>query len=78
LLSWHWHPAAVKPGAGYSLEPTTLVEFKLQEVQDGMLLSVSESGFDRVPAAPRSEAFRLNSGGWDAQMDNTAKHFNAP
>jgi len=78
LLSWRWHPAAINPGVDYLQEPTTLVEFRLQEVQDGTLLSVTESGFDKVPTARRSEAFRLNSGGWDAQMDNIAKHFDAP
>jgi uncharacterized protein YndB with AHSA1/START domain len=78
LLSWRWHPAAVNPKVDYSQEGPTLVEFKLQEVQDGTLLRVSESGFHQVPTGRRSEAFRLNSGGWDAQMDNIAKHFNAP
>jgi hypothetical protein len=78
LLSWRWHPAAVDPAVDYSHEPTTLVVFELQETQSGTLLSISESGFDIVPTARRAEAFRLNSGGWDGQMDNIAKHFNAP
>lgn len=77
LLSWRWHPAAVDPAVDYSLEPTTLVVFELQDVQHGTLLSISESGFDKVPPARRAVAFRLNSGGWDGQMDNIAKHFNA-
>lgn len=78
LLSWRWHPAAVDPAVDYSHEPTTLVVFELQEVQNGTLLSISESGFDKVPIARRAEAFRLNSGGWDGQMDNITKHFDAP
>jgi uncharacterized protein YndB with AHSA1/START domain len=78
LLSWRWHPAAVDPAVDYSHEPTTLVVFELQETQNGTLLSISESGFDQVPTTRRAEAFRLNSGGWDGQMDNIAKHFNAP
>jgi uncharacterized protein YndB with AHSA1/START domain len=78
LLSWRWHPAAVDPAVDYSHEPTTLVVFELQETQSGTLLSISESGFDQVPTTRRAEAFRLNSGGWDGQMDNIAKHFNAP
>src|ERR1700722_2145222 len=78
LLSWRWHPAAVDPAVDYSHEPTTLVEFELQDTRDGTLLSISESGFDQVPTARRAEAFRLNSGGWDGQMDNIAKHFDAP
>jgi hypothetical protein len=35
---------------------------------------VVESGFDRVPAHRREEAFRMNSRGWDAQMKNVAQH----
>jgi uncharacterized protein YndB with AHSA1/START domain len=77
LLSWRWHPAAVDPAVDYSREPRTLVVFELQDVQHGTLLSISESGFDKVPPARRAEAFRLNSGGWDGQMDNIAKHFDA-
>ena len=78
LLSWRRHPAAVDPAVEYSTEPTTLVVFELQETQNGTLLSISESGFDQVPTARRAEAFRLNSGGWDGQMDNITRHFNAP
>jgi uncharacterized protein YndB with AHSA1/START domain len=78
LLSWRWHPAAVDPAVDYSHEPTTLVEFELQDTRDGTLLSISESGFDQVPTARRAEAFRLNSGGWDGQMNHIAQHFDAP
>ena len=78
LLSWRWHPAAIEPNVDYSREPTTLVVFELQEVQNGTLLSVVESGFDNVPPARRLEAFRLNSEGWDEQMVNITKHVAAP
>ena len=74
LLSWRWHPAAVEPSVDYSQEPTTLVVFELKEVDGGTLLSVVESGFDNVPPARRLEAFRMNSGGWDEQMQNIEKH----
>jgi uncharacterized protein YndB with AHSA1/START domain len=74
LLSFRWHPYAVDPAVDYSKEPTTLVEFKLKEVDGGTLLSVVESGFDQVPPSRRLEAFRMNSGGWDEQMKNIEKH----
>jgi uncharacterized protein YndB with AHSA1/START domain len=74
LLSWRWHPAAIDPTVDYSAEPTTLVVFELKEVEGGTLLSVVESGFDKVPPARRLDAFRMNSGGWDAQMGNIEKH----
>jgi uncharacterized protein YndB with AHSA1/START domain len=73
-LSWHWHPAAIDAAVDYSSEPTTLVVFELSEVEAGTLLRVVESGFDRIPAARRDEAFRMNSGGWDHQLVNIEKH----
>src|SRR5437773_3402290 len=62
LFSYRWHPYAVDPGVDHSAEPTTLVEFRLEEVAGGTELSVVESGFDRIPVARRAEAFRMNEG----------------
>jgi uncharacterized protein YndB with AHSA1/START domain len=74
LFSFHWHPYAVDPKVDYSKEPPTLVEFRLQKTATGTLLLVTESGFDSIPAARRAEAFRMNSGGWDAQLKNIDAH----
>jgi uncharacterized protein YndB with AHSA1/START domain len=74
LLSWRWHPAAIDPAVDYSQEPTTLVIFELEEGEGGTLLSVVESGFDNIPAARRATVFRLNTSGWDEQMQNIEKH----
>jgi uncharacterized protein YndB with AHSA1/START domain len=64
LFSLRWHPNAHEPGVDYSGEPTTLVEFTLEEVADGVMLTVIESGFDRIPLARRAKAFTANDGGW--------------
>src|SRR5580658_8001898 len=48
LLSFRWHPFAVEPGVDYSAEPTTLIVFTLEEVADGVMLTVTESGFDQI------------------------------
>ena len=74
LLSWRWHPAAVDPSVDYSKEPQTEVVFMLDDVEHGTLLTIIESGFDRVPAARRLEAFRMHNGGWDEQMRNIQAH----
>lgn len=74
LFSFRWHPYAVDPEADYSQEPTTLVEFRLEEVAEGTRLTVVESGFDRIPAERRAEAFRMNSDGWAQQMENIRRH----
>ncbi len=74
LFSYRWHPYAVDPGRDYSAEPTTLVEFRLEDAAGGTRLTVVESGFDRIPAARRAEAFRMNEGGWAEQMLNVERH----
>jgi uncharacterized protein YndB with AHSA1/START domain len=74
LLSWRWHPAAIDPAVDYSQEPTTLVVFELDEADGGTLLTVVESGFDKIPPARRATVFRMNTSGWDEQMKNIEKH----
>ena len=69
-----WHPYAVDPQVDYSKEPPTLVEFRLEETPGGTLLTVTESGFDKIPAGRRPEAFRMNDRGWTGQMKNIASH----
>lgn len=69
-FSYTWHPYAVDPKMDYSQETPTLVEFHLQATATGTLLKVTESGFDKIPNARRAEAFRMNAGGWEQQMEN--------
>jgi len=64
LFSFRWHPNAVEPGADYSAEPTTLVAFALEEVAEGVNLTVTESGFDKIPLERRAKAFTENEQGW--------------
>jgi uncharacterized protein YndB with AHSA1/START domain len=64
VLSFRWHPAAVERGVDYSQEARTLVEFRLEETPGGVLLTVTESGFDRLPPARRSSARESNEQGW--------------
>jgi uncharacterized protein YndB with AHSA1/START domain len=74
LFSFRWHPYAVDPKVDYSKEPTTLVEFRLEEVAEGTLLTVVESGFERIPPDRRGEAYRMNTQGWTIQMENIQRH----
>jgi hypothetical protein len=52
----------------YSAEPTTLVAFALEQAADGVLLTVTESGFDQIPLARRANAFTANEGGWSMMV----------
>ena len=74
LFSFTWHPYAVDAGVDYSNEPPTLVEFRLAEIPEGTLLVVTESGFDKLPAHRRDEAFRMNDSGWAGQVKNIERH----
>jgi uncharacterized protein YndB with AHSA1/START domain len=74
LFSFRWHPYAIDPNEDYSHEPTTLVVFELEEIPGGTRLTVTESGFDQIPASRRAEAFRMNSNGWAGQIKNIAKY----
>jgi uncharacterized protein YndB with AHSA1/START domain len=74
LFSFTWRPYAIDPDVDYSQEEPTLVEFRLEETPGGTLLSITESGFDKIPAGRRAEAFRMNERGWTAQLENIARH----
>ncbi|HSU38298.1 MAG TPA: SRPBCC family protein [Polyangiaceae bacterium] len=74
LFSYRWHPYAIDAEHDYSAEPMTLVEFRLSETTGGTELSIVESGFERIPVDRRAEAFRMNDGGWSAQLKNIERY----
>jgi uncharacterized protein YndB with AHSA1/START domain len=69
LFSFRWHPYAVERDVDYSAEPTTLIVFQLDDAEGGVMLTVTESGFDQIPLARRAKAFQANEGGWSKQME---------
>lgn len=73
-FSYRWHPYAIDPEIDYSVEPTTLVEFRLEESAGGTVVTITESGFDRLPSARRAEAFRMNDAGWAGQSKKLASY----
>ena len=68
LFSFRWHPYAVEPDVDYSAEPTTLIVFTLEEAPGGILLTVTESGFDSIPLERRAKALEANEQGWGMQL----------
>lgn len=74
LFSFTWKPYAINPKIDYSSETPTLVEFRLEAIDGGTRLTVTESGFENVPEWRRAEAFRMNSNGWAQQVENVKKH----
>ncbi|ULE33220.1 SRPBCC family protein [Mycobacterium sp. IDR2000157661] len=73
-LAYRWHPYGVEDGADPDSEPTTLVEFTLEQIDGGVLLRIVESGFDALPAARRASAYEGNSEGWAAQTRLVKKY----
>ena len=74
-FAYRWHPYAVDPKVDYEQEEPTLVTFTLNDAPgNGTLLTVVESGFDKVPPHRRLEAFRMNTNGWEAQLNKLAKY----
>ena len=77
-FAYRWHPYAIDSSVDYSQEPTTLVEFRLHEADGGTVLTIVESGFDRIPLARRAEALRMNDQGWTEQTKNIERHVSKP
>jgi uncharacterized protein YndB with AHSA1/START domain len=73
-FSFRWHPFAVERDVDYSKEPMTLVAFQVEEAAGGTTLTITESGFDRLPAARRARAFTMNEQGWAAQAKLVEKY----
>lgn len=69
-FSWHWHPGSAKPGE----DGSTRVEFHLEEVEGGTLVTVTESGFDQISLERRAKAFNENSNGWEHQLESLKQH----
>ena len=74
LFSFRCHPFAIEKDVDYSSEPTTLIVFTLEEVADGVMLTVTESGFNQIPLARRAKAFEMNEQGWGMQMQLIEKY----
>jgi uncharacterized protein YndB with AHSA1/START domain len=73
-ISFRWHPFAIDPKVDYSSEPATHIVFELAEVDGGTKLTITETGFDKIPLHRRVEAFKANEGGWAKQLELLEKY----
>jgi uncharacterized protein YndB with AHSA1/START domain len=69
LLAFRWRPVNDS-----SDEPSTLVTFALEQGADGVMLTVTESGFDQIPLERRAKMFAANEHGWSIQVTVIAKY----
>jgi uncharacterized protein YndB with AHSA1/START domain len=73
-FAFRWHPFAIEKDVDYSHEPTTLVVFDLADADGGTRLTITESGFDKIPLERRAKAFAANDGGWTKQVELIGKY----
>lgn|SRR5689334_17184568 len=73
-FAFRWHPFAIEKNVDYSNEPTTLVVFELADADGGTRLTITESGFDKIPLERRAKAFAANDGGWTKQVELIGKY----
>jgi uncharacterized protein YndB with AHSA1/START domain len=74
-FSWRWQPGVKLPGEDLSSEPKTLVEFRLEEAEDGTRVTVTETGFDQLLASRRDRVYGENESGWKTQMAALERYF---
>jgi uncharacterized protein YndB with AHSA1/START domain len=67
-IAFRWHPYAIAPDQDYTQEPTTLIVFTLRAEGEHTHLTITESGFDKLPLERRATALKANDGGWSHQI----------
>jgi uncharacterized protein YndB with AHSA1/START domain len=73
-FSFRWHPGAEAIGPEVPDDQMTTVMFELKDAPGGVLLTVTETGFDRIPLERRAKAFADNEGGWEMQIKLIEKY----
>lgn len=73
-FAFRWSPCGDGTQPAAADAPSTLVEFRLDGVDGAVRLTVTESGFDTLPADQRRELFARNEGGWAIQVENFRRH----
>lgn len=72
-LSFLWVPFEVPEGEDHAKQPTTRIEFTLEEISNGTRLTVTESGFAKLPADKQYKRDQ-NETGWTVQLEGIAQH----
>jgi uncharacterized protein YndB with AHSA1/START domain len=76
-FSYRWVPGTANTIAGDVLEvPNTLVEFFIEELNEGTKVTVKESGFASFPSEVAEESLKQNSGGWEFMIGRLEKIMN--
>jgi uncharacterized protein YndB with AHSA1/START domain len=75
-FSFQWIPGGSDFVGDVRTVPNTLVEFTIVEETDGTCkVTMTESGFAKLPAEMAEKAFKMNSGGWEFMLGRFEKYF---
>lgn len=74
-FAYRWVPGGTTLGDVLAL-PNTLVEFFIEESENGTKVTVKESGFSSLPAKIAEKSFSENSGGWEFMTNRLQKLMN--
>ena len=74
LFAFSWPPGAVDPDSDYDDIAKIIVEFRLEAIEKGTRLTITETGFLQFPDSKRLDILRSNQQGWDIQAENVAAH----
>ena len=65
---FRWHAKAAPYSDPLTAANSTVVTFKLEPVEGGTLLRVTESGFSGLPESVRDQILSENTSGWNAEL----------
>lgn len=68
LVAFRWRPFTVGPVFDGEAPLTTLVELTLESDPEGVVLTVTESGFARLPRRERARAFTAHQESWRERL----------
>ncbi len=75
-FAYRWVPGGAGIVGDVLTVPNTLVEFFIEETEQGTKVTLKESGFSSLPAEVAQESLEQNSGGWEYMMGRLEKVMN--
>jgi uncharacterized protein YndB with AHSA1/START domain len=74
-FAYRWVPGSNHYVGDVKKASTTLVEFKLTEADGTTTLTLTESGFSKLPVEMAEPSFKQNTGGWGYMLGRLEKKF---
>lgn len=74
-LAYQWHPGIDCELQAFPLEELTTVTFILTAHPEGTEVTLTEAGFENIPANRRGTSMGENSSGWDSELPKLAQQY---